>query len=872
VDAVVSTLRNVPLFAELPRDVLARLVSELEELELAAGQMVFSQGEPGDALFVVTSGAVEVREERGGPTQRVAILGPGDCVGEMALVTGDPRSATVVTLADTRLLRLEKDRFRALSERHPVFLRELARVLCRRIARTSGDAVDAWRAYNTVFDHVLRDCEPATRRALEFLATAEAADDALLAAAGPEGPRCIAAIAARHPALVRRDARGAYRLHEQFREHVCRRLTENESAAARKAIHASLAAAHYEREAWADAARHWLAAERWPEAARAIRRTLASADPPPADEVAAWLDRLPEAELLGADLAPMKASVLARAGRVDAAATLLQQAFAGSRLGTTTRDRVARSLATMYAHPGPSGGVATDPDGAGPAAAARARPSPARRGAPDGTAGPRSVLGRVGARLRARTAVLGARTVARATAPGAVALAVAVLVSLGSPAGLDPRAAGFLAVLAAATVLWAWGRPPDFVVAIGMGVAWAVLGIAPAGLAFGGFATSTWFLMLAVLGLAGALARSGLLYRITLLAVQRFPPTFAGQIAALATAGIVSTLLIPSAQARVTFMAPALAGLTDALRYPPRSRGSAGLAFAAFTGFCLATTLFLTGTPTCVIAWRMLPDATRAQVSWLYWLEAVAVLEAVSLGLALAWIVWRQRPAEERASRGRLLRAQLEMLGPPSREEYLTGTVALLILAAWITERWHGIDPAWVTLGGLCVLLAAGVLDRAALQTQVDWAFLLFMGMAFSLADLAAAVKIDRWLGAQASAALGGMTHPAVALVAMLLATAAVRFAVPWQTAVPLLTVALVPVAQAAGLSPLIGALVALKAGNIFLLPHQNAYYLTLFYGTEERAFTHAQARRFGWVYAGSVLVGFLASLPYWRAFGLVRP
>ncbi len=118
-DTVVSTLRTAPLFAELPREVLARLVSQVEEVELPAGHTVFSQREPGDALFVVVSGAVEARDDQGGPTQRVALLGPGDRGGEMARVAGDPRSGTVATLAETRLLRLEKERFRALSERRP---------------------------------------------------------------------------------------------------------------------------------------------------------------------------------------------------------------------------------------------------------------------------------------------------------------------------------------------------------------------------------------------------------------------------------------------------------------------------------------------------------------------------------------------------------------------------------------------------------------------------------------------------------------------------------------------------------------------------------------------------------------------------------
>jgi di/tricarboxylate transporter/CRP-like cAMP-binding protein len=843
-DAVVTTLRTVSLFAELPREVLARLVSEFDELEVPAGRTVFSQGDPGDALYVVVSGAVEVRGERGGQGERVAVLWPGDCLGEMALVTGDPRSATVVTLSATRLLRLDKERFQALSERYPVFLRELARVLCRRIARTSEDVAHARRAYSTVFDAVLADCEPAAQRLLGVLAVADRADASVLAATlGEAGPRLAAEVAARHPALVVRDERGAYRLHGEFRDHVRRRLGDERGADGTGDLHVVLATAHAAREDWTEGARHWLAAERWGEAAHAIHRALASGTPPPDAELETWLERLPEDMLLQADLGPAKASLLVRTGRPDVAGALLERAFSGHRLDSGARDRLVRSLGALYAQQGHLG---IEPSRrAGDGGAARA---PSARGAS-------ATLTGGGGGWRSAGLLL--------------ALAVAALVLWLPPGGLEPRAVRFLAVLAAGTVLWAWGSFPDYVVALGMGIAWVLLRVAPTTTAFAGFATSTWFLMLGILGLAVALARSGLLYRITLVAVHRFPPTFVGQVSALVTAGIVSTVLIPSAQARVTFMGPVVLGLADTLKYPPRSRGSAGLALAALTGFCLATTLFLTGTPTCLLAWRVLPEATRAQVSWLRWLQAVLVLEGVSLGAALAWISWRYRPLDSTPVRAARLHAQLEMLGPPSRDERITGLVALTVLAGWITQPWHGVDPAWLTLGGFCLLLATQVLDRTALP-QVDWAFLLFMGMAFSLADLTSHVGADAWFAMQARAALGDLRTPAVALTAAVLVTVVVRFALPWQTAVPLLTVALTPFAQAAGLSPLIVGLVALKAGNVFLLPQQSPYYLTLYYGTEERAFGHRDARPFAWVYAGAVLAGFLLSLPYWRALGLV--
>jgi hypothetical protein len=131
-------------------------------------------------------------------------------------------------------------------------------------------------------------------------------------------------------------------------------------------------------------------------------------------------------------------------------------------------------------------------------------------------------------------------------------------------------------------------------------------------------------------------------------------------------------------------------------------------------------------------------------------------------------------------------------------------------------------------------------------------------------------VGAGAWFARLTQELLGTLGHPVAALGAAVGLTIAVRFVLPWQTAVPLLTVALLPLAEKAGLSPWLIALVALKAGNVFLLPTQNMYYLTLYYGTEERAFTHRQVRPFAWAYAAIVLAMFLLNLGYWRMLGLV--
>ena len=885
IESLITTLRGLPLFAELPREDLARLVGGLEEVFVPAGGVVFSQGEPGDAMYIVASGALEVRFGEEDWEERVRATGPGEWFGELALLTGDPRSATVVALSDSRLWRLDKDRFLALSDQHPALLREVTRVLCRRLATSAGKVGRARHAYAQAFEAVFATCDPDERRFLFWLALAVRPDPGVLVAL----PGCAAvgerlsAVARRHPALLRPGEGGAYAIHPQFHEYLLERLHREEGAEVVLQLHGELAAIHEKRGEWREAVAQRERAQDWPEAVRLLRAALLAPDPPADPDLTAFLDRLPDSVLLAQpDLLRARATLLARRGEGEAAVLLYRRALTLASASEPARETLLRDLADLYVaqgkveqalaclrEAGGSRGVEAEESAALQEAVA-ARYLAAGRGAEayalarSAAALSRGLRETMASHLRRLWLVQGWHGMA-------LALAVGGLPLVFPPAGLSPQAARLLATLGAAAVLWAGGQPPDFVVAIGMGVAWVLLGVAPARTAFAGFASSTWFLILGIFAVGAALGRSGLLYRVTLLILRRCPPTFSGQVLALGLAGVASTLLVPSVQGRVTLVGPMLVRLAEGLGYPPRSRGSAGLAFAALLGFSLATTLFLTGTATVLMAWGMLPHATRLQMTWGHWLLGVLPLEVLIFLGTMGWIVWRYGPAGDTkpVHRGPV-GAQLAALGPVSREERTTALVTGGMLLGWLTQGLHGVDAAWIALAGLCALLAAGILDRQAVRADVDWPFLLFMGMAISLAELTVQVGADAWLADAVHPILGRAAHhKAGAVVVAILITVAVRFLLPWQTAVPLLTVALTPFAQEAGISPWIIALIALKAGNIFLLPYMNPYYLTLYYGTEEGAFTHEQARPFAWAYVAIVLAAFLLSLPYWRLLGL---
>ncbi len=134
-------LARVELFAGLNRVTLAKLAARLVPVPLTSGAELFHQGDPGDAFYLVARGeiGVYVATETEVGESRVAVLHPGDPLGEMALLTNSPRSATIRAETDGELLRLDRARFLSLVRQEPDVALAIAATLSRRLqAAMSG--------------------------------------------------------------------------------------------------------------------------------------------------------------------------------------------------------------------------------------------------------------------------------------------------------------------------------------------------------------------------------------------------------------------------------------------------------------------------------------------------------------------------------------------------------------------------------------------------------------------------------------------------------------------------------------------------------------------------------------------------------------
>ena len=134
-DAKVQALKGVPLFEGLSRKELVQLERVCEDVEVEPGKVLCQEGQIGHEFFVIVDGKVQVTRKGG----RVATLSNGDFVGEIALVTELPRTATVTTETPVRFFVLTRREFDAVLDRNPKVERKVLRALARRLAETSRD-------------------------------------------------------------------------------------------------------------------------------------------------------------------------------------------------------------------------------------------------------------------------------------------------------------------------------------------------------------------------------------------------------------------------------------------------------------------------------------------------------------------------------------------------------------------------------------------------------------------------------------------------------------------------------------------------------------------------------------------------------------
>ena len=784
----------------------------------------------GDSLYLVSEGAfgVFVSSEHDARQVRVATLGRGACFGEMALLTGEPRSATVPADGDGELLRLDKDRFSELVRRDPSIGLALSASLSRRLRAASQSIKESDAA---VRRQVARQLGQVPSQLRTPILRASLLDDA-------DGAAMLALFGADAADISEQLAAFGW-VNGMPPPPIARALSETYASEAGADAVRSFAREAVERLADAGSWRNALAlagsfSDR-PAMAALLGRALRREDTLPGEQVAPWLAQLSEAEAAGDPvLALARATGYGATGTPDAALRLLWRALplAQARGDASAISRIEAEIA-RHAE---AAGVIDE-----------AKPQPPSR------------LRKFRHDLRANPSRFGA------VALSVFLILAAIVVSAFSKAG------AFVLLLGSAIALWVVAILPEFVVYLGLVIAWVFLGIATPAQAVAGFGSTSWISIFAILSIASALSASGLVFRLGLMLIRRLPKGLFAQGAACLGSGLGLTLMVPSSTARTRLILPTAVAAAQSQRFKDRSPESAFLGLSAFIGASPLLYIFLNGSSSNFLGLGLIPEASRARFDLAYWFIAAAPLALFTAigSLGSLWLILRPGKTDQ-ASHQRI-DLQLSLLGRLSGREIAMATILVAMVVGFNVGPALGISTGVVGLASLVAAALVGCFDRQSLQS-LNWDFLISYGVILSLPPIISSLGIDAAIARTLGGLIGDAEFSPLAFVmSIALLNIAVRLLLPDDQTLLLLSIVLIPVAPVLGVHPWVVVITLLATFTLWLLPTQTPSYTVAYEASEGRLFTQAQARIACFAFVAVTLAGLLLVFPYWRWLQLIK-
>ena len=129
-DRKLDLIKHVPLFSHCSKQELKQIASVADEIDLPAGKVLTREGDRGREFFVLIEGTAEVQKDG----EQIRTLGPGDFLGEIALVSREPRTATVTTTSAVEALVITDQAFAALLDHMPSVEKAVLEALADRLA------------------------------------------------------------------------------------------------------------------------------------------------------------------------------------------------------------------------------------------------------------------------------------------------------------------------------------------------------------------------------------------------------------------------------------------------------------------------------------------------------------------------------------------------------------------------------------------------------------------------------------------------------------------------------------------------------------------------------------------------------------------
>ena len=509
------------------------------------------------------------------------------------------------------------------------------------------------------------------------------------------------------------------------------------------------------------------------------------------------------------------------------------------------------------------------------------------------------------------------------------ALVAALLIATCPIPGLSYQATAVLGILIMAIVWWITGVLPEFVTAVVMAVLFVVVAGISVGATFSTFASSTWWLLLSAFTLGVGMKTSGLMRRIALAIVRKFPRTFRCQVIAQLVTGTVLGPLIPSLAVKGAMLAPLAMSIGDELGYERQGKRATGLFVAMLVGIRTVAPTIVSASVTGYALMATLPADVQEQfnmASWfvaaLPWLVVVLALNYFLImgmygrGEASACDAVEDSPSDTVGAPGNaqsLEQSSLRCgtrfvgaaecadskqdeaessvaepsrggtdlndnqsipdgLGPLSVVEKRMLAIILVTVVLWATEPFHHISAMAVGLAALVFMFVLKVIDVPAFKSGVNWTSLLFIGIALGLGSVFAEAGLNDWVMQTCGPAFQALAgNPYLLVLGIGVITVVLRFLIVSEVAyLNLLMAFLVPMAASVGVNPWVLGFSAYALVIAWFAKYQSPIYLAAFYAVDGKMAKHSELAKYCGVYLATCLAGLVVCVPYWQWMGLL--
>lgn len=474
------------------------------------------------------------------------------------------------------------------------------------------------------------------------------------------------------------------------------------------------------------------------------------------------------------------------------------------------------------------------------------------------------------------------------------ALAAAVLIVTCPIPGLSYQATAVLGILIMAIVWWITGVLPEFVTAAVMAVLFVVVAGISVGATFSTFASSTWWLLLSAFTLGVGMKTSGLMKRIALAIVRKFPRTFRCQVIAQLVTGTVLGPLIPSLAVKGAMLAPLAMNIGDELGYERQGKRATGLFAAMLVGIRTVAPTIVSASITGYALMATLPADVQEQFNMASWFVAALPWLVVVLVLNYFLIMGIYGRGEKAASGSETVGAPgnaqslkqssrggtdlsdnqpiPDGLGSLSVVEKRMLAIILVTVVLWATEPFHHVSAMAVGLAALVAMFVLKVIDVPAFKSGVNWTSLLFIGIALGLGSVFAEAGLNDWVMQTCGPAFQALAgNPYLLVLGIGVITVVLRFLIVSEVAyLNLLMAFLVPMAASVGVNPWVLGFSAYALVIAWFAKYQSPIYLAAFYAVDGKMAKHSELAKYCGVYLATCLVGLAVSVPYWQWMGLL--